>query len=259
MMDDPEPLTPSDCDLRDFPYMPLMVSRLRRSKAWLLAKRQPELGFYMMNLWTGSWHELPAASLEDDDDVLADIAMCAPARWVKLREVLLRGWTKCADGRWYHPVVAEQARETWDHKRKRREAGRIGNAVRWGSQSDNNGTAVAVAEGSQIIAREGKGIEGKKETTLRVAKKRSAVPADWMPDAKGQAYAEARGIGQPEVPKFRNYHAGKGSLMADWNAAWRTWCDNAVSFGKAPGLALEPPARGAKPGGYVPLPMSGTW
>jgi hypothetical protein len=26
-----------------------------------------------------------------------------------------------------------------------------------------------------------------------------------------------------QVEKFRNHHQGKGSLMADWTAAWRTW------------------------------------
>lgn len=109
----PEPLTPHDCDLRDFPFMPLDVSRLRRSKSWLYAKRDPTIGFYQMNLWTASWHEVPAASLEDDDDVLADLAMCDPNHWPTIREKVLRGWVKCSDGRLYHHVVAERARSAW--------------------------------------------------------------------------------------------------------------------------------------------------
>ena len=28
---------------------------------------------------------------------------------------------------------------------------------------------------------------------------------------------------------FRNHHQGKGSLMADWTAAWRSWWDNRLS------------------------------
>src|SRR6185312_11503598 len=77
----PTPLTPADCDLRNYPWMKLDVVRLRRSKTWRIqAKRNPELGFYHMNLWAASWHELPAASLEDDEDVLADLAMCDPER-----------------------------------------------------------------------------------------------------------------------------------------------------------------------------------
>jgi hypothetical protein len=128
MSDLPPPLTPPGCDLTNFPFMPLDVSRLRRSKAWLVAKRNPALAFYMINLWTASWHDHPAASLEDDDDVLADLAMCDPHKWSKIRDDVMRGWVKCSDGRLYHPVVAEKAIEAWDSKldqRWRTECGRI--------------------------------------------------------------------------------------------------------------------------------------
>jgi hypothetical protein len=112
----PPPPIPAGADLTDFPYMPLQVARLRRSKAWLICKRRPDLAFYMLNLWTAAWHERPAGSLEDDDDVLADLAMCSPERFDKLREAVLRGWVKCSDGRLYHPVVAEVVLEVWEQK-----------------------------------------------------------------------------------------------------------------------------------------------
>ncbi len=111
-----KPLVPSDCDLRNFRFMPIEIERLRRSRAWLVAKRQPELGFYMINLWMAAWHEVPAASLEDDDDVLADAAMCDPKKWTKIRQLVMRGWTKGSDGRLYHAVVAEKANEAWAEK-----------------------------------------------------------------------------------------------------------------------------------------------
>lgn len=114
------PLVPADCDLTDFPFLPLMVQRLRSSKAWLKCKRRPELAFYLVNLWTAAWHERPAASLEDDDDMLADKAMCPPERWDELKAEILRGWVRCSDGRLYHPVVAERALEAWDGKLRQR-------------------------------------------------------------------------------------------------------------------------------------------
>lgn len=107
------PMTPIDCDLKSLRFMPLEIERLFRSKAWLRAKRKPALGFYMMNLWARSWHEVPAASLEDDDDVLADAAMCPPKEWPNVKAAALHGWVKCEDGRLYHPVVAEKALESW--------------------------------------------------------------------------------------------------------------------------------------------------
>lgn len=127
----PDPLVPLDCDLRNFEYMPLELERLRKSKAWLLAKRQPELGFYMVNLWGASWHNVPAASLEDDDDLLADLAMCPFDVWPKVRDKVLHGWVKCSDGRLYHPVVAEKAITAFASKHKQTQRTKAASEARW--------------------------------------------------------------------------------------------------------------------------------
>ncbi|CAE6739812.1 hypothetical protein R75465_02216 [Paraburkholderia aspalathi] len=115
----PEPMMPADCDLREYPFLQLEIQRVLRSKAWLKAKRKPELGFYMVNLWMAAWHEVPAGSLEDDNDVLADLAMCHPDRWLELRDDVLHGWIKCSDGRWYNPTVCEKAMPAWETKTER--------------------------------------------------------------------------------------------------------------------------------------------
>lgn len=109
----PAPLTPSDADLRCLPYMPLDVSRLWKSKAWVRAKQRPELGFYLINLWGAAFFNLPAGSLEDDDEILCDAAMCDPARWAGVKSEVLRGWTKCSDGRLYHQTVADYVAQAW--------------------------------------------------------------------------------------------------------------------------------------------------
>jgi hypothetical protein len=122
----------ADVELTDFQFMPLEILRLRRSKAWLICKRRPELAFYMINLWTAAWHERPAGSLEDDDDVLADLSMCPPKEWPKVKEDALRGWIKCDDGRLYHPVVVEKVRDAWKSKMTHaydRECGRLRKAA----------------------------------------------------------------------------------------------------------------------------------
>ena len=116
----PEPPVAADVDLRDFPFIPFEVQRIRRSKAWRMARRRPEIGFYMANLWMASWHEMPAGSLEDDDEALADAAMCDPKKWAKVKPLAMHGWYKCSDGRLYHDVVAEKAQDAWDGKRKNR-------------------------------------------------------------------------------------------------------------------------------------------
>lgn len=122
------PLTSADCDLRDFAFMPLDVVRLRDSD--LAATESPEACWAAVLLWAASWHQVPSASLPDDDRVLANLSGYGRVvkEWQKVRDGALRGWIKCSDGRLYHPVVAEKAREAWTGKlqqRHRTECARI--------------------------------------------------------------------------------------------------------------------------------------
>lgn len=149
----PQPPVPPDCDLTDFDYMPLDVARLRRSKQWLVAKRKPEVGFYALNLWLASWHEKPAASLEDDDDVLADAAMCPPARWKVVKADVMRGWTRCSDGRLYHVVVAEKALSAWIEKLGQRKSSEAGNAKRYKRTFDPVAYDAAILRAVAMLAK----------------------------------------------------------------------------------------------------------
>jgi hypothetical protein len=118
----PTPLTPSECDLRDFPFMPLDVVRLRDSDISALSNGD-EFRCAVL-LWCASWHQVPAASLPDDDKILCQLAGFGRVvkEWQKVREGSLRGWVKCSDSRLYHPVVAEKAIEAWNSRVKYREA-----------------------------------------------------------------------------------------------------------------------------------------
>lgn len=66
-------------------------------------------------------------------------------------------------------------------------------------------------------------------------KKRSvALAEDFEPNETGIAYAAKRQVSLPEeLAAFRNWHTAKGTTMKDWQAAWRTWCDKAVEFGRS--------------------------
>jgi uncharacterized protein YdaU (DUF1376 family) len=124
MTDLREPLTPADCDLRGLQFMPLFGDRLFASATWIAAK--PEAKVAALRLW---WHsyskEVPAASLPDDDALLAEYAGygVAVSTWRKVRAAALRGWVKCADGRWYHHVVAQLALEAWEGRKENRRDG----------------------------------------------------------------------------------------------------------------------------------------
>lgn len=110
----PEPLIPAEVDLRDLPYMPLDVRRLRDSR--LVATCRPEAVVAAILLWSASWHQQPAASLPDDDAELAQLAGLGRdvKEFRRIRVGALHGLILCNDGRWYHPVVAEKAAEAWN-------------------------------------------------------------------------------------------------------------------------------------------------
>jgi hypothetical protein len=121
---DVEPLVAPEVDLRDFVFMPLDVVRLRDSDLGVVCS-DAEIRAALW-LWCASWHQVPAASLPDQDNVLASMAGFgrgkeALTRWLEVRQGALRGYVKCVDGRLYHPVIAEKANEAWAEKTKYRQ------------------------------------------------------------------------------------------------------------------------------------------
>lgn len=60
------------------------------------------------------------------------------------------------------------------------------------------------------------------------AQRKSRVPVDFQPNDTATEKAKQLGVDVgAEVPKFIDYHTAKGSLMVDWQAAFRTWLGNA--------------------------------
>jgi len=116
-----EPLTPAECDLRDFAFMPLHVVRLRDSGIAIEATAEEFRAAVM--LWCASWHQVPAASLPDNDRALAALAGYGRdiAGWQSVSKGAMRGWERAVDGRMYHRVVAEVANDAWRRKLAQRE------------------------------------------------------------------------------------------------------------------------------------------
>ena len=106
----PRPPVPTDLDLSGTPSIMVDIARMMKSRTWLRFKRRPELILPTLSLYFRAFHETPAGSVEDDDDVLFDAAGC-PVNWPNLKPTVMAGWTLCGDGRWYHAVVVEKALE----------------------------------------------------------------------------------------------------------------------------------------------------
>jgi len=171
----PEPLTPADCNLRGLPFMPLHTDRLLDSD--MMALSTGEEFKTALRLWCKSWNQEPAASLPDDDRILAHLAGKELAGWRKVKGMALRGWIKCSDGRLYHPVIAEEAIKAMakrelhqekkegdsDRKREEREDRRllfgalrdIGVILPAKGTSTSHLRKVAASQGMQIIVTEG--------------------------------------------------------------------------------------------------------
>jgi hypothetical protein len=148
------PLTPIDCDLRDFPRMMVDVGRMMGSEFNSTASRTPVAWMVGHKLWYRAWHQVPAASLPDDDDQLCHLAELGfdQKTWKKVKAIALRNWVKCADGRLYHPVLAEVALDSWIRKLLQRAASGAGNAKRHGYAYDAAAINFAIEEASGLLA-----------------------------------------------------------------------------------------------------------
>lgn len=105
-----EPLTPPDCNCQGLPFMPLEVNRLLDSD--MVALSTGDEFKAALILWAKSWSQVPAASLPDDERILARWTGYSLTEWRLLREMALKNWITCSDGRLYHPVIADLAMAT---------------------------------------------------------------------------------------------------------------------------------------------------
>lgn len=125
MSDLPAPLTPADCDLRGYDFMPLFGHRLFGSD---LYDRMDDAEFRIaIRLWWEAWNQCPAGSLPSDDRRLCKLAELGRdmKAWLKVKEVVLHGFVLCSDGRLYHKHLSEWAMDAYarrlrDRERKRR-------------------------------------------------------------------------------------------------------------------------------------------
>lgn len=132
-----EPLTPKDLDLRDFPWMPLDVGSLRDSNMAILASGDAFRAAVL--LWCASWHQVPAASLPNEDRLLANLAGYGRDLdgWAAVRDEALCSFIECSDGRLYHPVVAAKAIEAGEHRKKQRKRTEAATLARRGVKRDD--------------------------------------------------------------------------------------------------------------------------
>lgn len=100
----PDPLVPADTDICGMDGFLLRADKLLGSELWALSTGDEFKA--ALGLWCRAWGQTPPGSLPDDDKILAAFSG-AGARWPKVRDMALRGFVKCADGRLYHKTLSE--------------------------------------------------------------------------------------------------------------------------------------------------------
>ena len=119
-------------------------------------------------------------------------------------------------------------------------AGRKGGKAKQRNKLDGASQATArLQPGSSIRAEQSRADKSRTDTPPSVEhaseggkkKRKAALPPDWRPNEGHQSRAKASGLNvELEAEAFRDHHTAKGSVMLDWDAAFRTWLRNAVKF-----------------------------
>lgn len=120
MSDTPRPVppVPGTLDLRAFPKMFMDTGVLLGSDLADIQKTSPDGFRAAILLRLMSWQQVPAASLPGDERRLAALIGLSPQKWKTVREVALRGFVACADGRFYHPDVVDEALAAHSYRSK---------------------------------------------------------------------------------------------------------------------------------------------
>ena len=114
----PQPLTPADCDLRGYEFMPLFGHRLFSSQ---LNEEATDAEFRAcITLWWSAWQNCPAGSVSSSDAVLARVVGYGKdvRAWLKAKKIVLHGFVLCSDGRLYHPIICEAAVKAYESRLK---------------------------------------------------------------------------------------------------------------------------------------------
>lgn len=221
------------------PWMPLYVADYLADTAHLCASEHGAYLLLIMHYWRAG--KLPA-----DERQLQRIARMTTREWANSRDTLAALFS---DG-WTHKRIENELAKSDLKSTARAESGSRGGkakALKNNDASLANATILPQQKDDFALASSSHSQPEKKEdpSSLRSdgaqrekpAARKSRFPSDFCPNDAGIATATAAGITGGELRDqllwFADHHTAKGSLMVDWQAAWRTWCGNYRSFGRA--------------------------
>lgn len=230
-MDRPAPMTPPDCDLSDFAFMPLDVARLRDSE--LASNETPEACWAAVLLWAASWHQIPAASIPNDDKWIAKQAGYAlrgkiDRAWADVRPGAMRGWVECSDGRLYHSVVAEKARDAWKSKIEQRYRTEVSRVKKHNQRHGTNHTTPDFETWMSIGRPHGQYLSVPGDNTEKTVDNHGDKPS------KGQGEGQRQGQGDYSVTNVTGGDAAKTPEQLTKDELWSAGKSLLVESGMPP-------------------------
>ncbi len=115
-MDLPTPPVPPNAEMKTTDIYPNDAPWIRRLKFYLMGPNTPirKAGH---NLFMYAWHNVPAGSLPDNQEILARISGLFE-KWSSFRFALLDGWNACSDGNLYHPALSKSVQIVLEKRQK---------------------------------------------------------------------------------------------------------------------------------------------
>ncbi len=216
------------------PWMPLYVGDYLADTRRLSTLEHGAYLLLIMDYWQNG-------SLPNDDGALARIAGLTGKEWASVRKAISPlfhdGWThkridaELQRSRDKSQSARSSAAASW---RSRRNANASADAMRTHCESSCGTDAARAFSQPQYSPEASASVERVHAPKPKRAKPRTPIDPDSQPTAADRLVAEEAGL-PPEMfrtewRKFRDHHLSKGSLMADWAAAWRTWVGNVAQF-----------------------------
>ena len=205
-------------------WMPFYVADYLADTGHLTTAEHGAYLLLIMHYWSNG-------GLPDDDKKLARIVRMSPSEWAEARETLSEFFQ---DG-WSHKRIdAEFARAAEKSQKAAASASKRWDANAMRTHSDGNANAMLPQSQSQSDISTDVDIAAPAKP--KRARPKSKILEDAQPTDRDRQSASDAGLSgeafRTEWRRFRDYHISRGSLMADWPAAWRTWVGNHNRFAK---------------------------
>lgn len=168
-MTNPDPFTSTDHDVSGLDGFMLNTDRLMVSELWALATGDEFKA--AIGLWCRAWKQVPAGSLPNDEKVLAAFSGTGKA-WPKVRDMALRGFVLCSDGRLYHKTLCDDVKRAAEAKAKRRERTRKATEAR----NDQRNGERNVDQNANVTESHRRDETGKEEDGLGDARAKAPQP-----------------------------------------------------------------------------------